>query len=156
MNPNQQIIEEFYAGFAAHHPETMASCYHPDIVFTDPVFGTLHGKDVSDMWQMLIQRSKGGLDIAFSDVQAGSSTGSARWTATYEFSKTGRKVINDVHAKFEFREGLIIRHTDSFDLWKWSAQAFGMTGRMLGWSRWMQQKIRQQAVQSLRIYQSRR
>lgn len=156
MNPNQQIIEEFYAGFAAHNPETMVSCYHPDIVFEDPAFGTLKGKDVSDMWHMLIESSKGQLEIVFSDVKADAFHGSASWTATYVFSKTARKVVNDVRAEFEFKDGLIIRHTDQFDPWKWSAQALGITGTLLGWTDFLQNRIRQRAIQSLRTYQAKR
>lgn len=154
MNPNQQIIEEFYAGFASGHAETMVSCYHSDIVFHDPAFGTLRGKDVSDMWHMLIERSKGNLEIEFSNVQANEISGSAQWVATYLFSKTNRKVVNQVEASFEFKDGLIIRHTDHFDIWKWSTQALGFSGLLLGWTGFLQRKIRRQALQSLRAYQS--
>ncbi len=155
MNPNQQIIEEFYAGFASGHVETMVSCYHRDIVFHDPAFGTLHGKDVSDMWHMLIEKSKGHLEIEFSDVKANETSGSAQWIATYVFSKTNRTVVNQIHATFEFKDGLIIRHNDHFDIWKWGAQALGLSGLLLGWTGFMQRKIRQQALQSLRAYQSK-
>ena len=155
MNPNQQIIEEFYAGFASGHAETMVSCYHPEVVFHDPAFGTLHGKDVSDMWHMLIEKSKGHLEIEFSDVKANETSGSAQWMATYLFSKTNRKVVNKINAEFEFKDGLIIRHTDHFDIWKWSAQALGISGLLLGWTGFMQHKIRQQALQSLRAFQGK-
>lgn len=153
MNANQQIIEEFYAGFAAHNADTMESCYHRDVVFHDPAFGTLKGKDASDMWHMLIARSKGNLEIEFSDVKANETEGSAEWIATYIFSKTNRKVVNKIKASFAFKDGLIIRHSDHFDLWKWSAQALGFPGLLLGWTGFMQRKIRQQALQSLQAYQ---
>ncbi|SCX92702.1 nuclear transport factor 2 family protein [Flavobacterium caeni] len=133
----------------------MASCYHPDIVFHDPAFGTLKGKDVADMWRMLIARSKGHLEVSFADVKADDVRGSAQWTATYEFSKTKRKVVNVIHAEFEFKDGLIVRHTDSFNVWKWSAQALRLPGLLLGWTGFLQQKIRKQALQSLRAYQAR-
>ena len=153
MNPNQQLIEEFYAGLASGHADTMASCYHENIRFQDPAFGVLHGKDVSDMWHMLIEKSKGNLKIEFSDVKADQHSGSAKWMATYNFSKTNRTVINMVDASFEFRDGLIIRHDDNFDLHTWSAQALGLPGKLFGWTGFFQKKIRQQAIQSLRIYQ---
>jgi len=155
MNPNQQIIEEFYAGFASQNAETMVSCYHPDVIFNDPAFGTLKGKDATDMWHMLIERSKSSLNIAFSDVKANDFSGSAKWTATYLFSKTNRTVINVVNAEFQFKDGLIIRHSDHFDIWKWSAQALGISGLLLGWTGFMQKKTRQQALQSLRAYQAK-
>ncbi|AWA30541.1 nuclear transport factor 2 family protein [Flavobacterium magnum] len=154
MNPNQQLIEEFYAAFASHNPDTMASCYHPDVTFQDPVFGLLKGKDVSDMWHMLIARSKGHLDIGFSEIRSEGHAGSATWIATYVFSSTGRNVVNVIHARFEFRDGLIFRHTDHFDIWKWSRQALGIKGLLLGWTGFLQNKVQQQALHSLRKFQT--
>jgi len=156
MNPNQQLIEEFYAGFAAHNPKTMASCYHEDIVFEDPAFGILKGKDVTDMWEMLIEKSNNNLHIEFSDVKAEAANGSARWIATYNFSKTNRKVINVINAQFEFKDGLIIQHTDYFNIWKWTRQALGLTGLMFGWTGYLQDKIQQQAIHSLRVFQQKK
>ena len=54
--------------------------------------------------------------------------GSADWTADYLFSKTGRQVFNEIHAEFEFKDGKIFRHHDTFDIWKWSRQALGISG----------------------------
>ena len=71
-------------------------------------------RDVSDMWQMLIERSKGNLKIEFSNVSANGDSGTAQWVATYHFSKTNRQVVNKIAAAFEFRDGLIYRHTDYF------------------------------------------
>lgn len=155
MNPNEQLIEEFYAAFAAGNAKTMATCYHPDVVFEDPVFGILKGESVSDMWKMLIERSKGELEIEFSNIRAHGQEGSAQWIATYHFSRTNREIINIIEARFKFKDGLIIRHTDEFNLWNWSRQAFGMSGLLLGWTNFMQSKIRQQAKSALLQYQAR-
>jgi hypothetical protein len=38
-----------------------------------------------------------------------------------------RPVVNRISAQFYFQDGLI-RHTDDFDIWKWSKQALGLTG----------------------------
>ena len=156
MNNHEQLIEEFYSGFAAHHPKTMASCYHQDILFRDPAFGILKGRDVTDMWEMLVEKSGGKLHIEFSDVKADHKTGSARWIATYTFSKTGRNVVNKIQADFEFQDGLIIRHTDHFDIWEWSKQALGLPGYLLGWTGYFQQKIQKSALHSLRIFQQQK
>ncbi|MGK4568665.1 nuclear transport factor 2 family protein [Flavobacterium sp. 3HN19-14] len=156
MNPNQQLIEEFYAGFAAHSAKTMASCYHEDIVFEDPVFGILKGRDVADMWEMLVEKSNGNLQIEFSDVEANAESGSAKWIATYNFSKTNRKVVNVIGAQFEFKDGLIIRHTDYFRIWKWTQQALGLSGYLFGWTGFLQDKIHKQAIHSLRIFQEKK
>lgn len=155
MNTNEQIIEEFYGAFAAQNAETMSSCYHPDIVFEDPAFGKLHGKDASDMWHMLIERAKGNLTIEFSEIHADNHTGKAKWTAIYHFAKTNRKVVNKINASFEFKDGLIIKHTDNFNFWNWSKQALGTTGLLLGWSSFLHKKVQHQALEALRKYQQK-
>lgn len=153
MNPHEQLIEEFYAGFAAGDADTMNSCYHPDIVFHDPAFGTLEGADVADMWRMLITRGGDRLSVEFSDIKADGKTGSAKWVADYFYAQ--RPVQNFIKSEFKFENGLIIEQTDSYDLWKWSQQALGFSGLLFGWSSLMKTKIQKQAVSSLRKFQQR-
>lgn len=152
MNHHSAIIEKFYTAFSTQDAATMASCYHDNIQFQDPVFGILEGKKVMAMWQMLLERSQGNLRVEYSEVTSDATTGSATWVATYHFSKTNRKVINIIKASFEFKDGLISKHTDVFDLWHWSRQAFGIRGLLLGWTSFMQQKIRTQALLGLNTF----
>lgn len=156
MKPNEQIIEEFYSGFAAANSDTMNSCYHPEVVFQDPVFGVLQSQDVRDMWEMLIAKSGGNIAIKFSNVVSVGNTGTTNWTADYVFSSTNRKVHNVVQAQFEFKDGLIYRHVDSFDLYAWSKQAMGLKGTLLGWTPFFKRKIQQTALQNLRSFQRKK
>ncbi|MEO8073446.1 MAG: nuclear transport factor 2 family protein [Acidobacteriota bacterium] len=149
---NERIIKHFYQSFAANNADEMIACYHDEIEFSDPAFGLLKGEDAKNMWKMLVERGKGEIKIGYENISADSDKGSADWTAKYIFSKTGRKVFNRIHAEFEFKDGKIFRHTDSFDMWKWSKQALGLSGYLLGWSSFMQNKIRQNAGESLRNY----
>ena len=55
---NTALIKQFYTAFAAGDAKKMAQCYHEDIVFRDPAFGTLQGARVSSMWEMLVSRGK--------------------------------------------------------------------------------------------------
>lgn len=154
MNSNENLIAEFYTAFSNADAKKMGKCYHPKIHFIDPVFGLLKEEEVSLMWEMLLLKSKGNLKIEFSDIKADDFNGSAHWTATYNFSKTNRKVVNKIAAQFIFQDGLIIKHMDSFDIWKWSKQAFGWTGFLLGWTGFFQNKINQQALISLDKFKS--
>ncbi len=149
---NEQIIRKFYESFAENNADEMVSCYHDEIEFSDPAFGLLKGVEAKNMWRMLLERAKGNIKIEFLNVSANEKTGSADWTADYLFSKTGRNVHNEIHAEFEFKNGKIFRHTDTFDVWKWSKQALGIPGVLLGWSSFMQNKIRQNAGESLKEY----
>lgn len=146
---NEKLIRNFYEAFARRDADAMVSNYHDEIEFSDPAFGALKGEDAKNMWRMLIERGKGNLKIDFANVRADGEKGSADWTADYLFSKTGRQVHNEVRAEFEFKDGKIFRHRDDFDFWNWSKQALGIIGSLLGWSSFMQNKIRQTARESL-------
>lgn len=152
---NEQIIRTFYEAFARNDAEAMVACYHDEVEFSDPAFGLLQGEDAKHMWRMLVERAKGNIKIAFSNVAANDEKGSADWTADYVFSKTGKQVHNEIHVEFEFKDGKIFRHHDTFDIWKWSKQALGLSGTLLGWSGFMQNKIRQTALKSLHEYRKK-
>lgn len=156
MKTNESTIHKFYTAFANADATQMCECYHQDIEFRDPIFGLLKGNQVCNMWNMLIKSSKGNMQINFSDVKADEYTGSAHWKAKYNFSKTNRKISNSVQAQFQFKDGLIIKHTDDFDIWKWAKQAFGFKGLLMGWTGFMQNKIQQQAQDSLKKYTLRK
>jgi ketosteroid isomerase-like protein len=138
---NIELIHRFYQAFAQADAEGMVSCYHTNIQFEDPAFGVLRGEDARNMWRMLIASSKGNIKITFDNVQANETSGSATWVAEYVFSQTNRPVINHISATFLFQDGKIIKHTDVFDMWKWSRQALGWKGWLLGWSPFMKKQI---------------
>lgn len=143
MESNKQLIEHFYQSFAKGDYKGMIECYDDCIVFEDPAFGILKGNEAKAMWQMLITRNKGEIKIHYSDVISNETVGSANWKAEYVFKQTGRPVVNHISAKFEFKDGKIIKHTDYFDLWLWSRQALGFKGLALGWTPFMKSKIQQ-------------
>ena len=152
MIENDKTLIKFYTAFANADAASMCECYHGDIQFRDPVFGLLKGNDVCEMWKMLVEKSNGKLKIEFDEVKATEYIGSAQWIATYNFSKTNREVVNVINAQFKFKDGLIIKHTDDFDIWKWSTQAFGIKGYLFGWTGFFHKKINEQALFSLKKY----
>lgn len=150
---HQALIKEFYTAFQAGDAEAMVACYHDDIVFEDPAFGRLEGDEAKAMWRMLLSRDAA-LQIEFSNVRANDERGSANWRATYFFGPKKRKVVNEISASFEFKDGKIYRHTDRFDLWKWSRQALGAPGVLLGWSGFFRGKLRGTTRKALDEYMS--
>jgi len=127
----KDLIEEFYIAFQAKDAERMIACYHDEIVFKDPAFGTLKGERAKNMWRMLLKNDTG-LKLEFSNVEAGEQTGKAHWEANYIFSQTGRTVLNKIDATFEFKDGKIVKHTDEFNLHTWAKQALGFKGALFG------------------------
>lgn len=145
---SETIIRQFYTSFQQKDIAGLQSCYHDDVIFSDPVFQHLQGKQAMAMWHMLIVAGKD-LQLTYSKVQAANGKGSCHWDATYTFSGSGRKVMNSIDAAFEFRDGKIIRHKDHFSLWKWSHMALGIPGFLLGWSPLLKNKIRAKAAENL-------
>lgn len=153
MNSNKELIERFYSAFQKLDAETMASCYHENVLFHDPVFKTLSGKDAPDMWRMLVQRGGATLKINYDDIYADEKTGTAKWEATYLFSKTKRQVTNKIKATFTFQDGKIIQHQDQFSFWKWAGMALGVPGYLLGWSTFLKNKVSNESLKALKKFQ---
>lgn len=155
MHPNADLIQRLYESFQRRDAAGMCACYHAEAEFSDPVFSSLKGPQVTAMWTMLIERARS-VEISFDSVTADEHAGRAHWEARYPFSKTGRQVHNVIEARFAFRDGRIVRHIDSFDLWRWAGMALGMKGRLLGWLPAVQGAIRREAMDNLERYMAKR
>ena len=127
----------------------MQDCYSEHPVFNDPVFGIIEGEEVRAMWEMLCKNARD-FSLTFSNIQLlDEEYATCNWTASYTFSKTGRKVVNEIKAYMRIQNGKITEHTDYFKFWKWSRQALGISGLLLGWSGYLKNKVRLNALKSL-------
>lgn len=142
------VLERFYTAFAQRDWAAMGACYHDDARFSDPVFPDLDAAGVRAMWKMLLT---GGTDLRleFMVLEAASTNGTVHWDAYYTFSKTGRAVHNSINATFILKDGLILVHRDHFNFWRWSRQALGTSGLLLGWSPLVRNKVRATAAAGL-------
>ena len=138
---HHKLIKKFYTSFSDGNSKEMVECYHENIVFQDPVFGTLKGERAIKMWEMLLSKKKDDTKISFDNIQTSVKNGKANWVAEYVYGQNNRKVINRVSTDFKFKEGKIIEHIDTFDLWKWTRQAMGILGYLIGWTPFMKSKI---------------
>jgi len=138
---NKELIEKFYRSFANGDAKGMKECYHKDILFQDAAFGTLKGERASKMWEMLLSQKTANLKVNFDNIEATGQSGKAKWVAEYLYGAKKRKVVNRVSANFKFKDGKIIEHIDTFDLYKWTKQALGAPGHLLGWTTFMKKKI---------------
>lgn len=152
MNTNTQLIEKFYTAFQKLDACGMNSCYNDDIVFFDPVFGLLKGEEACSMWEMLCKNAKDFTLTYGNIVTLDEEYSTCDWVATYTFYKTGNRVVNKIKANMRFADGKIIEHSDAFSLHKWSKQAFGIPGVLIGWNSFFQNKIKRQAKQNLLRY----
>ena len=146
---NSELIRNFYQSFTDGNAKGMIACYHKDVTFQDPVFGRLEGEEALKMWEMLLSRRSDSTKMSFDNVETTIDGGTASWTAEYVYGEKKRNVINKVSARFVIKNGKIIEHIDSFDLWKWTQQAMGPVGYLLGWTPFMKAKIQKTTKQQL-------
>jgi ketosteroid isomerase-like protein len=149
MEDHKALIEKFYTAFQKLDYATMKSCYSNHPVFNDPVFGILEGVEVTGMWEMLCKSAKD-FSLRFSNIELlDEEYATCNWTARYTFSRTGRRVVNNVKAYMRIQDGSITEHTDYFNFWNWSRQALGLSGLLLGWTHYLKARARRNAMKSL-------
>jgi len=150
---SEATIQALYSALHRHDGDAAAACYTDDAVFEDPAFGRLTGGAVKDMWRMLTERS-GDLAVTLGDhgVAADGRTGWAHWSATYTFTNTGRRVQNEIDARYTFSGGLISEQVDTFPLRRWGAQALGPKGAVRGLTPLLGRGVRKQARSNLADY----
>ncbi len=153
-HPNTELLENFYRSFQAKDGDAMAAVYGDDATFSDPVFTDLKGHEVGGMWQMLCKRGKD-LRVEYEVLSADDTSGRARWEAWYTFSGTGRKVHNTVASTFVFDGGKVVAQVDDFDFYAWTRMALGPMGTLLGWTPFVQNKIRRTARGGLEAFLQR-
>jgi len=148
------LVERFYAAFARRDHHTMAASYAPTARFSDPVFQDLAGPRIGIMWRMLCERATD-LRVECGPVCMEGGMARVEWQAWYIYSATGRRVHNRIAAAFRLDQGLISRHDDVFDLYRWARQGLGIKGLALGWMPPVQRAIRRQAGRSLDAFAAR-
>ncbi len=151
---SESVAARFYDAFAARDWRTMAALYADEATFADPAFGRLDAREVRAMWQMLVGRA-GDLRIEHRTLSEEADSARVRWIAHYTFSQTGRPVVNVIDARMRLRAGAIVEHVDRFDFHRWSRQALGLPGLLLGWTPFLQRKVQDQARAGLRQFMQR-
>jgi len=141
-------IETFFSAFAERDWSAMGACYHDSARFNDPVFRQLDVKEVRAMWKVLLGGATD-LRVTFTVLEENAGGGRVRWNAWYTFGGK-RRVHNFVTSTFALKDGLILRQDDEFDFWRWSRQALGLPGMLLGWSTWLRDKVRDKGMARLR------
>ncbi|HAI85153.1 MAG TPA: DUF4440 domain-containing protein [Chitinophagaceae bacterium] len=154
--PAITVATTFFKAFAQLNANAMCECYQTTAVFNDPVFGLLHYNELTAMWQMLCANATN-FSLQFeTPVAIDHEYVTVSWTASYTFSATGNKVVNRVKSYLRIENGYITEQSDAFKLSRWAAQALGIKGMLLGWSGFVQKRIRKNARKALERYIAQR
>jgi ketosteroid isomerase-like protein len=155
VHANETLLTRFYEALSGSDEAGVAACFAADYRYHDPVFQQLEGARAVAMWRMFCERGDE-LTVRYSDVVADDVAGSARWEATYAFSKTGRPVHNRISSVFRFRDGLIVDQRDSFSAYRWASMALGVPGRVAGWAPPFRAAVTKQAVGTVDAFMRKR
>lgn len=149
MNNDERLIERFFKAFQKLNAAEMNACYSDDVAFYDPMFELLRGEEAKTMWEMLCKNARD-FSLQYDSIKnLDDGYYTCNWTASYTFSKTGRRVVNMCKAHMKIENGLITEHSDGWSMLKWSAQAFGITGKLLGWAGFFRRKLKNTAKRNL-------
>ena len=148
MPANQtHIVEQFYAALNAKDLLTLRSLYHPKAEYNDEIF-SLNYKEILALWYSSMQPEMELVaEVHSIDQQKESIV--THWTISYTIASINKRITLDEVGRFEFQDGLIIRHTDEYSFYRWCAQAFGVAGMLASWSKWLRKKVRNQAYSSI-------
>jgi ketosteroid isomerase-like protein len=139
MLPRDAAIA-FYQAMNNRDSDTMNALYSPNATFSDPVFPQLEGNDIQTMWSMLMRGAQN-FTVQHEIQCADESSVRVKWIATYTFSQTGRRVVNEVETKMTFANGKILTQNDHFNFYLWARQALGLSGSLFGWTNWFQRAV---------------
>ena len=145
---SKELVTAFYEAMKVRDYTAMASLYAVNAVFTDSVFPSLSGFEAGKMWEMLLRGAKD-MELDYKILDHGKDKARVRWVARYTFSKTGRKVRNEVISTFELLDGKILTQRDRFHFRKWARQALGFFPWLLGFTGVTQKKVQETAERGL-------
>ena len=136
----RDAASSFYQAMNNRDSVTMNALYAPNATFSDPIFPQLAGNDIQTMWSMLMRGAQN-FTVQHDILYADESVVRVKWKATYTFSQSGRRVVNEVDTAMTFANGKILTQNDHFDFYLWARQALGLPGSLFGWTSWFQRAV---------------
>jgi hypothetical protein len=145
------VATRFYEAFMVRDHYTMGILYANHATFSDPVFPRLTAQGARLMWQMLLSEAED-FEVNVNILEDTADLARVDWTARYTFTPTKRVVVNRVHSRMVLAAGKIVQHVDTFSFWRWSGQALGWKGWLLGGTPLVRDKVRSKAARSLKEF----
>lgn len=145
------VAARFYEAFMVRDFYTMGLLYANHATFRDPVFPRLTAQGARLMWQMLLTEAED-LEISADIHEDTADRARVDWTARYTFTPTKRLVVNKVHTEMVIAAGKIVQQVDDFSFWRWSGQALGWKGWLLGATPLVRDPVQRKAAKSLKEF----
>ncbi len=137
---NSNVIEQFYTAFSHLNYQQMAGLLSENIIFHDPMFGLLEGEPVFDLWQMRCERLKQ-FSFSFNGIEElDAEYATCHWSTSFFHRPAGKVVTQHGKSYMRIIDEKIVEHSDGYKLSDWLNAAYGLKGRLLGWTGFMKRK----------------
>jgi ketosteroid isomerase-like protein len=142
MNDNFSIIKSFTKAIEQKDITQLALSYSPDIIFFDPLFGLLKNDFVFNMWKFRFDNYIN-MKIEWGSIEdIGDDYFTVQWKLEFDSNETGRPVILKVKSHLRIINDKIAEQSDAYRLHQLLEQEYGIAGKLLGWNRLYQNRIK--------------
>lgn len=128
MHSHEQLLARLFQSLNDHDHLAMGDCYHDLATFRDIAFNLKGRRQIQAMWSMICSdnaKGKSTISATVKDLSADADHGRVVVVEDYLFRATGKSVHNEIVSSFAFRDGKILRQTDTCDPIVWARQAYG-------------------------------
>lgn len=140
------VVNRFFESYQRSDWQSMARCYHDKASFSDPIYPDLREENIVYLWFSRLSKHQS-IDLQYRVVFADERKAQVEWTAISPFN--GKAVKIEGLSTFALWDETIVRHVDEFSFVKWSRQAQGLKGWLLGGSRFYQARVQRSARSQL-------
>ena len=147
MVKNSDKVKDFFKALNQGDYKSANELYHPNAIYEDEIF-SFKGFEIHALWYTA---TRPGMDMS-ADCISIEEVGDkviCIWKMSYTIDSINRKIELQEKATFFFDGDKVIKHIDEYDFWSWCIQAFGLPGRLFGWSKWLRNRVRFQAKKSV-------
>lgn len=147
MSKKIEIVKEFYEALNKRDYKIVNGLYHSEAKYRDEIFD-FNGIEIHALWYNATLPEMD-ISVKLESIREEGDKVITEWEMRYTLDIIKRRINLKEKGVFEFKDEKIYRHTDTYDFWAWCTQAFGAIGRVMGWSNWLRNRVRNQARKSV-------
>lgn len=127
----------------------MNEYYTDDILFSDPLSGLLQGQQVRDRLKMICRAVKDfHLTIIKTEV-IDQEYVTCQWRADYYSIRLRKQITFPIKTFMKIVDGQITEQSEGYNLTQWIGKAYGVKGRLFGWTNFMKRKVQKEYQREL-------
>ena len=101
---------------------------------------------------MILSTSDDEYQLYLSEVYARGDKVYCNWIIIYIHGKNKRKITNSINTELRLEQEKIVNIKDSFSIWNWLSQVYGLVGLLLGGLSFYQNNAKKKAIVELQYF----